>query len=1374
MNTPPPKRSLAKILLIILATFISLMVLCAAVLPTAISSKWGNDKLIGMINQQIPGSLSVERLSLSWFGPQELHGTLLKDAQGEPILSLKKGMTQSSLFQLLLNDLSFTGLTIDSLNGTLSTDAQGNTNFEKALNKKCCQPTLPNKDKPITIMFKNVNALINLGPSGNNQLTVHLAGETSQNTQSGKFSVDAQLKGIAPRQLLNMDPQALEHLRATGQAEFKMNAEIVNLPVALVDQFVALKRPELAGLLQEALGQQLNLTLNQITTSKGLEFTLNANSAQMTTSIEAAVNDLISLKKPLTASFKVTPQLLAKLVAATKTPLPWRLKSPATAELIIDSLQYPVNLLENHSLAHLDITPLTLNATLKLQPSSLSNGDTLTIDILQFIARIQTEANKPTGMITINGQASHNGQTFAIDLNVNVVKPKKLSDFTNDFFRNLSIQGDLKSLPIEAIDAQLGLNHQLTEAVGNSADISISLQSEKNKLLAALRLKSDFLDIPNFSLVIGKEITLNKPVIAKVYISPKFIEKFAFEGNSNAPRLRDTASAVIKINRLYFPWQSIPVTSFFPDFIALDADMTFSSMLLTQLPFGNVALNDLNLHISGESLSQADCIASCTFSPIEEGLLYDVLGEQTKITASTTLSLAPNQTAAIDSLDLKIASNLARMNMTATLRENNMLTLTAPAVIHYTLTSAALRSLGVSSMDNFLIQHDTPLELKISKSKIPLNLNELSALAIAGDIKVKDLSLSHRLDQAIPQAFLDKLDIRWALDIAARAIRFDFNGDTRLGQQQDQGAFSGNAVIDNWTQLGKTFDFNQAVVHFKAKAYKLPAAFVGAFIKETDLTPLIGDSFETNLSADIDLGSKALGSLVVDLRSELLAGSANFTFNNGVFLNNATQPAQFDLTLTPRGYAALRQQLGQGMSDLALSEPAQVKLRLRSLSIPWQPASSQPIPFWQSAIDADIYIDKLVGVDNQTQNQVALNAINGRIYSENVSQHTAFNLYAEGQTNSNLQTSLNVIGALEKGFSDSGTINRNGLSLNLDATLTNLPIPLLCQFACLDAKMGQKLDAIIGPNLNAKIKAQLQHMNGPIFIEMKGMHGHTILDGQLYNGTLTLNNNFYAELTVTPQLGRHVFQDLIPFLSGMLGSDQPIKLAIAKEGFALPLQQFTIENISIGSATLELGKVRFSNEGQLAKVLSLLTTASANEVMVWLTPTYFSLNNGLFALQRVDMLISDRYPVAAWGKVNIPADKVNMVIGLSGAAISKAFSVPGIKNSYMLQLPLRGTMKNTSIDKSKAVARLSALVAQSQGGPQGLVLGTVLDIASGNFAEESPPAPTTQPLPWSAMMDETNNQTNSITPVEEIKKIVPIEKIGKGAGSLLKKIFKRD
>ena len=133
-----------------------------------------------------------------------------------------------------------------------------------------------------------------------------------------------------------------------------------------------------------------------------------------------------------------------------------------------------------------------------------------------------------------------------------------------------------------------------------------------------------------------------------------------------------------------------------------------------------------------------------------------------------------------------------------------------------------------------------------------------------------------------------------------------------------------------------------------------------------------------------------------------------------------------------------------------------------------------------------------------------------------------------------------------------------------------------------------------------------------------------------------------------------------------------------------------------------------------------------------------------------------------------------MVVGLSGSAISKAFNVPKISNAYFLQLPLKGKLSNPSIDKTRAIARISSLVAQSQGGAEGLVLGTVLDIASGGLAESGIPSPTTNPLPWSNLMQDRDAPREANDRSHHDGKALPnpIEEIGKGASSIFKKIFK--
>lgn len=1144
-----PKGPFWKIFISISILLIIALCSLIALLPAIASSTWGKEKLLAMVNAQIPGKVSIEDVSLSWTGPQEIHGLMLKDSQGAVILEMQKGAAASSLFRLFFDKIAAGDIDVHALQGTVETDASGTTNFERALNTECCKPKYGERSQAAAVKFHNVNANINFDARNQKPLTLRMKGETYQGNMKGSFAVDAQLTGIQPEHLTHIDR---ELLRSSPEAEFKVQADIKNLPVALLDQFVALNKPELAGLLTEIFGQQLNLNLTQTANQQEAVFVLNAQSPLLTAVLEAGISNNLYLRKPGKVTLKVTPALIEKLMAANKIKTAWHMLDPSLLELSISRFQFPLSEMEGKSLDDLDLAQLALAATLSLQDVSLNGNAALgTIDLQKLLATFDTTAGSPTGMVIINGEAAQNGAPFKINLAATVTKPNKWKDFVKNWRHHIHIDGGIKDLSIAPLDAHLEMDGLLLQTIGSTAELAISLRDSHDGPLASINLKSDLIDI---------------------------------------------------------------------------------------------SLHDFAVRLNDATLADVRCSALCKFiNTTRSGLLREVKG-----------------------------------------------------------------------------------------------------------------------------------NLYGTMDPATHAVKLNFSGMTLLGENLEEGRFSGEAMVENWIDKNKNIDFSQATLHINAKSHKFPTTILERFNK-TNFTALIGDVIDANVNGSIAL-STLQGILAVDLHSELLNGFAFLKFDHGISLDHGSNPAVFDLILTPQGHAELRSSINtQSVGDFQLKEPAHVALKITKLNVPWEASRPMAVPYWQSAIDLDFSINKLEGTDSATQSRITLNNINAHLTSEDVSHHMSFEVRSTGNTSYGLMTALNVVGALEKGFKPDGTLNKHDLSFTLDATIENLPVPLICQLACLYPEMTQKVDAIIGNALNAKIKARLQQLNGPVYIELNGRNGHTILDAQLTNGTLTLNNDFYVELTVTPQLGKYVLQDLIPFLSGVVESDQPLKLMISHDGFFLSLQPLSLTDISIRSASLELGKMRFTNQGQLAKVLSLLTTAEANQISVWLTPAYFSFSKGIFRLERVDMLISERYPIAAWGKVNLLKDNVNMVIALSGAAIGKAFGVSGIRKNYMLQLPFKGPISSASIDKSKAAGRLTALVAQSQGGPHGLVLGTVLDIATGGLTEESPPEPTTNPLPWDTLMQESQEteQSEKMDNVKDkIEKIVPIEEIGKGAGHLIKKLFK--
>jgi|GEM_PF-2518246 len=311
-----------------------------------------------------------------------------------------------------------------------------------------------------------------------------------------------------------------------------------------------------------------------------------------------------------------------------------------------------------------------------------------------------------------------------------------------------------------------------------------------------------------------------------------------------------------------------------------------------------------------------------------------------------------------------------------------------------------------------------------------------------------------------------------------------------------------------------------------------------------------------------------------------------------------------------------------------------------------------------------------------------------------------------------------------------GALNIYGMGLNLDASMANLPTPLFCKVACLNQDLHKKIEVLFGDFLNANVRLRLNALNGLVQSDVNGEEGSFSINAVLKEGFLFLKDPFQAKFKATERLGKSILHDIFPFLSGVVSSDQPILIAIANDGFVLPIKDFDLSKIEIPEAILSLGHVKFDKSGELATVLSLLTPADTDLISVWFTPLYFKMSEGVLKLERVDMLISNKFPIASWGKIDFVKDKVKMMIGMSGYALTHAFKIKGLDNEYMMQIPFVGTTRSAKIDKVNATTKIGALIAQGQGGPKGLVLGTVLSLAGGALTEEKPPKSTTIPLPW--------------------------------------------
>lgn len=1360
-DTPAPKRS-SKIFLWIFLGLVLFSTLLMASLPTLLSTQWAKGKILGMINKSIPGKIEVGSLSIGWLGPQKIVDVKLTGPDGEKVLTLGSLNLDVSLFSLATSPRNVVQLNFNDLNAFLSTDKEGVTNLARALDKSCCKARTEGAN-PVDASLLDGKG--NVAVSSNGTLAINLNGRTKQGSSEGTFTIDAEVGGKSSEWLSNGTKDIATLVSKSREAGLKLSVDVVNFPVEVIDQLVALQGPEYAGLVKSLLGNSLNLSVRQKAEVDGIVLNVTGSSPTLSMNADALLNDSLSLQKAAVIEISLSNDLLEKWSAVNGIANDKKLISPTTARLTVSRLDIPSTFLVQ-SRKERDIKAIGLEAAVDLSPTSitLDSGKT-TLALKQLHGDLKTASGDAKATLSLVGEAVHQGQPIRINIQASVPKTPSLDDLEALLKGGLAIEGSLNGAFPQLAGAVLNLDPVLADLFGKQADVTFNLGQEGNKARATFAVQSEHVAIPKMSLTIDDKIRLLEPAQIALRDGASLIQRYIPEGG---PRVIGPLDAELAIQSLAIPLSALSYLDTSPMVMTykmlLDAKLKVPSLRFEEMhTFGGTSFNDIVLKLDAEPKKRPEIALNFSLEPEKGSSLADIIGKNGTFQTYASLGIGLSGHPTVNVFSLQIVSDLARLEASGEMREGNRLVLDTPSLINYTLTTAGMNALGLQ-LDSYFFDHDTPLQLTIDSSFIPLSLTELSKLRLNGKLLIDDLQLMKKGEHQSAIAALDNLKAEWTIDAAAKRIAIDFSGLTRLGDNAAAGKVDGALAIDEWMN-GDAIDFNNASLRIDTMASNLPTELIAVFSGQNDLVPIIGSALDLDVKGNLSLGSHFPGSLSLNLESEHLRGGLSLTLADAIALNTS-RPAEFTLDLTPQGYAALRKRINPGYaSDFLLEEGARANIKLKSLKIP------RNAPFIQAGMDGYFSIDHLSGIDRRTKEKVRFDEIKGSVKSANIADRVEFAFNAKGQMNSGVPSQWNVNGALDKGFSPDGSVNDRDLSLSLDATLEKLPVPLLCQFACVDPSIRQKLEAMIGSTLDAKVKANLNRLNGPVFVDLKGNNGHLSIDAVLSNGYVYLNRDMTAELKVTPQLSEYVLDDLIPVLNGMLSAAQPIRLTIAQQGFAVPLRNPSIDNITIGRAMLDMGKVTFSNDSHIAKVLSLLVSSSSDHVLVWLTPAYVSLNQGYVKLERVDMLISDRYPIAAWGDADIGRDRVNMVIGLSGAAIRKAFNIGGIPNNYFLQLPLKGKLHNPSIDKAKAAGRISALVAQSQGGPQGLVLGTVLDIATGGLNEASPPSPTTNPLPWANMMQEEASSGGKKDKGEG-KIPNPIDEIGKGAKNVLKNIFK--
>jgi hypothetical protein len=237
----------------------------------------------------------------------------------------------------------------------------------------------------------------------------------------------------------------------------------------------------------------------------------------------------------------------------------------------------------------------------------------------------------------------------------------------------------------------------------------------------------------------------------------------------------------------------------------------------------------------------------------------------------------------------------------------------------------------------------------------------------------------------------------------------------------------------------------------------------------------------------------------------------------------------------------------------------------------------------------------------------------------------------------------------------------------------------------------------------------------------------------LKKNALYLRDYIDAEITLTQAVNETLLKDISPILIVGAYSDHPLKIYIDPQGFMLPIRPYCLENMQIGNAVFDIGKIRVRNGGQIQSLMQFLNAKDISPdgfMEAWFTPIYMSVHNGVASYKRFDALLASNVHIAMWGGVNLGNDHVNMTLAIAPKTLYERFKIKGLTKKEMFEVQMSGTTSKLELDWSSAYSRIAWIVARNATGQIiGNILGGILEQLVTKPGAELPP-PTTDPLPW--------------------------------------------
>lgn len=1280
---------------------IGILVLCCiilllAIIPMVLSSSYGAKKISSYLSERTSAKVSIDKISLQWFGSQVVSGIHYEDLKHQMSATVELIQTDSSLFHFLFHPSHIGELKILKPSVVLQKQTGPVLSLKSPQIHKASLLYLPALDPFFTKDLFAVTGLITITDGSIEVMTSDTSKVTFSKIGSTCFIARDKSQMTLTLNALSSDEQRQGTILfegflrdvSTDSPSFTSKTTLSSFPVNGLDQIVTLLAPQYKGLLVDTIGPTLDVAA-AAELSKSilqLKFTMNSDNVKASLYTKKESN-AITLTAPASLSLTLSPKTVAQLFKQLYPQVNVSLQNQTQLQISLDSFSLPL------LGTQLNLSDLAFSSSISLTPFQLTlpQAQALSINPLK---------------LNLKSDSIAKGVSFTLQ----------------------SAIGSQDKAP-----AQLALEGQITDLIDGEPKLisTLKMQDVPSSLLDAFASSS------TPSALLGDKLSL--------------IGSFNFSS--------ETAKATLAVSTPTLTVTEIKMQSSSNGFALQEPfDVTLSpTQKLYDAFFGNevvqapsepVKLNVASLNLpSLSSFQKLECSATLS-APL---LTYQKLFTMAPYTLKNLLSSISIDT--LDHIHIDTQSSLLSFTLDAALDPaTSKLEIKKPLQISYLLTDDQLSSF-LPQEKRAHLTNPAQFNIVLSPMKLQMDKLSLSSLELKGTIAAKaitflDPNTSTQSSLTGSQADFSYSGPKNTLE-AKVASSFSQNntpmGSLKMDLQLSQ-FLQGNKISLPSAKSRSQIDISQ-----------LSTSLIQTLLSSSSLDPILGSTLDLKVDW---LGSASMQTISLHAKSPLCSFDGSLLYNGNLLqISGSPLKAKLTLTKEGYPVIDhLLSKDGAAKSPFSLVDTADFTFELSSFSIPFitdEKTKSYHPDLAKAIFSGKLQNNALSFVEESTSQTIAIEQFTTTFSKTQSSSPLKLSLSAKANSSSQKSSSSVAVGTvsidavLDQFIAPSGAIDLSHLSSDFNVDIQKFPSSVLDLFARTAGKTNAPFSALFGPQINMTMKTHLQDATGPITLNINSANTRASMAGSLTNGILTLSEPIYAQVTMSPELSTLLLKEVNPLSMTEISSKHPFTLEIDPKGFSLPISPFKLEEMNVPNARIELGQVSCKNEGNLTIALGLLKmsqNSQGNTLNLWFTPVDLHILQGVVKVERTDILVADAYDIALWGTVNPVSDKVDMVLGLTAQALKKAFKIKNLPEDYVLHIPLKGSLEHVEINKTAATAKIAALLAWQQkslagaigGGPAGALFGEFLNkIGTLPLNDESTPPPK-KPFPWDKSSSDAN------------------------------------